>query len=156
LWKSTHGERAGMAENRSMSIRRLTVVLAEPHPRMRASMRTLMDSGAGIRVLAAAGDLALTRQHLAGHRPDVLVLDLRMPDGSSFDAIGAACSSVAIVALSFERAAGFAARALDAGARGYVLTDRADRDLAAAVRAAAAGERFVSEPVASRLAASAL
>jgi DNA-binding NarL/FixJ family response regulator len=137
----------------------LTVILAESHPRMRASMRTLLESAPAVRVLADARDLALTRQHLAGHRPDVLVLDLRMPDGSSFAAIAeirASSPATAVVAASFEEAPGFAARALDAGARAFVLKDRADADLAVAVRAASRGERFVSEPVASRLAISAI
>jgi two-component system response regulator NreC len=140
-----------------MTDRDLTVVLAEAHPQMRAGMRRVIDGEPRMRVLAGAGDLALTRQHLAGHRPDVLVLDLTMPDGSAIDALREICASPSppgVVVASVEDVPGFAARALAAGAYGFVLKDRADIDLPVAVRAAARGQRFVSEPVAARLAAS--
>jgi DNA-binding NarL/FixJ family response regulator len=110
-------------------------------------------------VLAAAGDLVLARQHVIGHRPDVLVLGLEVPAGSSIAALvefGASRPPLEIVVVSVDDTPGFAARALAAGARGFVLKDRADVDLPAAVRAAARGERFVSEPVASRLGCSLL
>jgi two-component system response regulator NreC len=129
----------------------LVVVLAETHTRMRASMRALLEAAPAVRVAADAGDLALMYQHVAGHRPDVVVLDLRMPDGSSLDAIRRLGGAPPVVVSSIEEAPGFARRALAAGARGFVLKDRADVDLAIAIRAAVAGGLFVSEPVAARL-----
>jgi two-component system response regulator NreC len=128
----------------------VVVVLAEAHPRMRASLRALLEAAPAVRVAADAGDLALMRQHVAGHRPDVVVLDLRMPDGSSLDAVGRLGGTPVVIA-SIEEEPGFARGALAAGARGFVLKDRADLDLPIAVRAVAGGGLFVSEPVASQL-----
>lgn len=123
------------------------VVLAENHRQMRDSLRAVLEQTPGVRVAAQAGDLALTCQHLAGHRPDVLVLDLNLPDGSSLQALGeiaAQAPDTRVVIVSSEDAPGFRRLALERGASGYVLKDRADTDLPAAVLAAAAGQRFVS------------
>jgi DNA-binding NarL/FixJ family response regulator len=105
-------------------------------------------------VAAVSDDLALTRQHVAGHLPDVLVLDGRMPDGSSFDAVAALREQVPgtrVVLIAMEDTPAVAERALRTGASGYVVKERAAEDLPDAVRAAAEGREFVSEPVARRL-----
>src|SRR6185437_6278585 len=89
-----------------------------------------------------------------GHRPDVLVLDLQMPDGSSIQAIGdlrRRSPDTHVVVVSMEDTPGFAQRVLAAGASGYVLKELAAEDLPAAVHAAAAGVEYISEPVAVRL-----
>ena len=134
---------------------RISVVVGDDHPAMRSSLRKLLESIPGFEVVGEAGDLTLTRRHVEGHRPDVLVLDLRMPDGSSIEAINALrklLPALHVVVVSVDDSPGFAQRALAAGASGYVLKDRADEDLPRAVRAAARGEELVSEPVAGRLA----
>jgi two-component system response regulator NreC len=118
-------------------------------------MRSLLEAAPAVTVVADAESLALMRQHVAGHRPDVLVLGLHMPDGSSLEAVrelGAAAGSPPVIIASVEEEPGFARTALAAGARGFVLKDRADVDLPIAVRVAVEGGLFVSEPVASRLA----
>lgn len=134
----------------------VTVVVADDHALMRRNLRQLLEGEEGIEVTAEADHLALAEQHVHGHRPNVLVLDLTMPSGSSLDTIAALrdrAPHTKIVAVSVEDAPGFAQRALAAGASGYVLKDLAVEDLAAAVRAAARGEEYLSEPIASRLAA---
>ncbi len=134
---------------------RISVVLGDDHPAMRSSLRTLLEGLPGLDVVAEAGDLALTCNHVEGHRPDVLVLDLRMPDGSSIATINLLrkrLPALHVVVVSVDDAPGLAQRALAAGASGYVLKDRADEDLPRAVRSAAHGEEFVSDPVAGRLA----
>ncbi|HXD55325.1 MAG TPA: response regulator transcription factor [Solirubrobacteraceae bacterium] len=133
----------------------VTVVVGDDHPAMRSSLRSLLADVSGFAVVAEAGDLALTRRHVEGHRPDVLVLDLRMPDGSSMETISDLRKQVPclhVVVVSVDDTPGFAQQAMTAGASGYVLKDRADEDLPRAVAAAACGEEFVSEPVAKRLA----
>ena len=72
----------------------------------------------------------------------MLVLDLRMPNGSSIETIRRLREQVPgteIVVLTMEESAAFAQQALDAGAVGFVLKDRADEELPEAVRRAAAG-----------------
>ena len=134
---------------------RVSVVVGDDHPVMRSSLRKLLESLPGFAVVGEAGDLTLTRRHVEGHRPDVLVLDLRMRDGSSVEAINdlrKLLPALHVVVVSVDDTPGFAQQALAAGASGYVLKDRADEDLPRAVQAAARGEEFVSEPVAGRLA----
>ena len=135
----------------------ITVVIADDHAGMRGSLRTLLDDTAGVQVVAEAADLALATRHVHAHRPGVLVLDLRMPDGSSLETLGELRGLVPgthVIVVSVDDTPGYAQHALAAGASGYVLKDLADVDLPEAVRAAAAGEEFVSEPVAARLARS--
>ena len=93
-------------------------------------------------------------RHVKRHRPHVLLLDLRMPDGSSIDAIRRLRDEVPetqIVVATTEESPLFARHALDAGAIGYVLKDNADTELQVAVRCAARGEEYVSPRVAARL-----
>jgi len=87
-------------------------------------------------------------------QPDVLVLDLSMPDGSSLSAIGKLREQVAntqIVVLTTDENPVFAQRALGAGAIGYILKELADSELPRAVRAAARGEAYVSSRLGRRL-----
>ena len=63
------------------------VVLADDHALMRRSLRLLLDSEEGVQVIAEAEDMAAAVRHVHGHKPQVLVLDLRMPGGSSIETI---------------------------------------------------------------------
>jgi DNA-binding NarL/FixJ family response regulator len=86
--------------------------------------------------------------------PRVLVLDLRTRGGSSIDAVRrlqAQVPGTGIVALTMERSPALAQHALAAGAIGFVLKERADTELPAAVRRAALGEEYVSSHVAGGL-----
>ena len=133
----------------------IVVVLAEEHASMRRSLRQLLEGTAGMHVAAEAGDLALAAQHVAGHRPDVFVVALHMPDGSSLQAVEelrVQMPQTAVVVMSVEDAPGFAQRALAAGANGYVLKEHADTELPDAVRAVSRGEQYVSPAVGRRLA----
>ncbi len=134
----------------------ISVVLADDHALMRRSLRLVLDGDATIDVVAEADDLAAVERHVHGHQPRVLVLDLGMPDGSGLPAIGnlrRAAPDTQIVVVTMEDNPGFAQRALAAGATGFVLKDHAEEELAAAVRAAAQGDTYVTPRVAARLAA---
>ena len=103
-----------------------------------------------------AGDVRLALGELAQRagRPDVLVLDLTMPGGSSIEAIGRLreeAPETQIVVITMDDSPVFAQRAIAAGALGYVSKELADIELPGAVRAAAAGEQFVSPRLAARL-----
>lgn len=140
----------GEAATRS-SIR---IILADDHALMRRSLRLLLDSEDDLEVIAEADDLALVVPHVTGHRPNVLVLDLSMPGGSSIDAIARLREGVPetqIVVLTMDENPVFAQQALGAGALGFVMKDLADDELPAAVRAAASGDEYVSPRVMARL-----
>lgn len=62
-------------------------MLADDQPLPRRSLRLLLDTEEGLEVIAEASDLTTVMRHIHTHVPDVLVLDLSMPKGSSIDAI---------------------------------------------------------------------
>jgi two-component system, NarL family, response regulator NreC len=90
---------------------------------------------------------------VAAHRPDVLVLDLNMPGPPSLAAIPELAQQTAIVVLTMQNDPAFARRALQDGARGYVLKEAADAELVGAVRAAAEGRTYLNPELGARLAA---
>jgi len=132
----------------------IRVVLADDHALMRHSLRLLLDGEEGVSVIAEADDMAGVARHVRGCEPHVLVLDLNMPGGSSIEAISRLrerAPGTKIVVMTMEDDPVFAQRAFAAGALGFVAKEVADEELAAAVRAAARGEEFVSPRIAARL-----
>lgn len=132
----------------------IRVVLADDHALVRRSLRLLLDGEDGLDVVAEAVDISSVTRHVHGHSPNVLVLDLKMPGGSSIEAIPRLREQVPqteIVVVTMERSPAFAHRATDAGAIGFVLKDQADAELPIAVRCAARGEEYVSSYVAVAL-----
>lgn len=133
-----------------------TVVLADDHALVRRSLRLLLDGEEDLDVLGEAENLTSAVRHVHGHGPDVLVLDLQMPGGSSIETIRRLrqhAPDTEIVVLTTERSPAFAQRAMSTGAVGFVLKDRAEVELPEAVRRAAHGEEYVSPQVAAGLAA---
>ncbi len=132
----------------------IRVVLGNDHARMRRNLRLLLDGEPGVEVIAEAADLSTVMSRVDGALPDVVVIDLGMYNGSSIEAIRALRQQIPglkIVALTMKVSHMFAQQALDAGAIGFVLTDRADGELPDAVRSAARGEEYVSPYVAQGL-----
>jgi two-component system response regulator DesR len=135
---------------------RVKVGLVDDRAAARRDLRALLDCGDDLQVVVGPVEPAHTGPAGADELPDVLVLELYRPGPESIDAIrllSQTAPSVRIVVLCFELNPEFARRVLDAGVLGYVLTDCAEHELPAAVRAAADGSRFVSARVASGLAA---
>jgi two-component system, NarL family, response regulator NreC len=133
----------------------IRIVLADDHAAMRESLRLLLDGEADIEVIAETDSLRTVVGHLRARRPDVLVLDLGMPDrGLGIEALGRLhreASDTSIVVLTMNDDPAFARRALDNGATGLVLKEMADSDLPAAVRDASRGRRYVSPLLAVKL-----
>jgi two-component system response regulator NreC len=118
----------------------ITVVLADDHTVMRSGLRLLLESEEDLEVRAEAGDIQMTYRQVRGHQPDVLVLDLNMPGGSSIQAIPRLklmSPGTAIVVLTMEPDAHFARNAIEAGAQDYVLKHAAGKELVRAIREAA-------------------
>lgn len=132
----------------------IRVVLGEDHTLLRDALSRSLDAEEGIEVIVAADDLPSALSSVHSERPHVLVLDLGMVDGSSRETIGklrARAPETQVVLLTMEESPVVAQHVLACGALGVVLKDRADEDLAQAVRAAACGEEYVSPRVAERL-----
>lgn len=115
----------------------LRVVVVDDHELMRSSLRRLLEGIPGVVVVAEARDLALAQRHASGHQPDVLLLDAHLPDGFSPDAIAELherAPRMKVIVTSVDSAPALAQRALAAGASAFVLKDRADEQLADALR----------------------
>ena len=100
--------------------------------------------------------LESARRYTRGHRPDVLVLDLNMPGGSSLDGIPeirAESPDTQIVVLTVQNEPAYARHALGAGAIGYVLKESAESELVEAIRRAAAGDPYLNPRLGARVAA---
>jgi two-component system, NarL family, response regulator NreC len=131
------------------------VVLADDHAIMRGGLRRLLEAEAGCEVVAEAGTVDDTVRFVGAHKPDVLVLDLNMPDGTSLPAIPRlreVSPETRIVVLTMQIEPAFAREALRAGAVGYVLKEAADEELVAAINAAVEGRSFLNPEFAARVA----
>jgi len=131
------------------------VVLADDHAIMRAGLRRLLESEAECEVVAEAGTVEDTIRFVGAHKPDVVVLDLNMPDGSSLPAIPRlleASPETRVVVLTMQIEPAFAREALQAGATGYVLKEAADEELIAAIEAAIEGRSYLNPQLAARVA----
>lgn len=129
---------------------KITVLLADDHALVRRGFRRLLEDDPSIVVVGEAsdGDDAI---RLAGDlRPDVVVMDCAMPGTNGLVAtrkILASLPDVAILMLSMHAEDTLVRQALEAGARGYVLKNAIDLDLAGAVKRTAAGERVIDPAV---------
>jgi DNA-binding NarL/FixJ family response regulator len=124
----------------------ITVLLADDHALVRRGFKRLLEDDPEIRVVgeASSGDEAVALA--ATLVPDVIVMDAAMPGTNGLmatKAIVAARPEAVILMLSMHSEDTLVRQALDAGARGYILKNAIDLDLAAAVKRVAAGERVI-------------
>jgi DNA-binding NarL/FixJ family response regulator len=132
----------------------IRILLVDDHPVVRDGLRGMLEAEADLTVVgeAGSGDEAVTAAHT--HRPDVVLMDLRMPglDGAgATDRILAALPQTRVVVLTTYDTDADILRAVEAGASGYLLKDATRADLTSAVRAAARGETVLAPSVAGRL-----
>jgi len=143
-----------MSENRSGE--RITVVLADDHEVVRAGIRMVLEAQEDIEVVAEAGDAEAATRYVLGHKPTVLVLDLSMPGMSGLDAIPKALETspeTDIVVLTMQDEPAFARKALQAGAKGYVMKHSAASELVEAIRTVVGGGTYINPGLGARLAA---
>jgi len=132
----------------------ITVVIIDDHPIVRAGMRAVLEAVDDIEVLAEGGDAADALRLVEEHNPQVLVLDINLPDKSGLDVtqtLRQQDCSTAVLILTAHDDPEMVFSLLEYGATGYVLKDDALETLAAAVRAAAQGESWLSPTVASQV-----
>jgi len=141
----------------SVAAETITIVVADDHHVVRSGLRLLLEVEDDFTVVAEAADAESALRSVLGYKPMVLVLDLNMPgDMSSLEAIPQVSDrspGTSVVVLTMQEDPSFARAALRAGARGYVLKDSANTELAEAVRRAAAGETYLAPRLGAALAA---
>jgi len=131
----------------------IRILLADDHTVMRNGLRLLLERQPNLSVVGEASDGRETVRAAESFSPDVVVMDIAMPNLNGIEAarqITAARPETAIVILSMHSDESYVIRALKAGARAYLLKDSAEGDLIAAIRAISEGKSFFS-PAISRI-----
>lgn len=130
------------------------VLLVDDDALVRAGLRMILESAPDLEVVGEAADGADVPDAVAAHRPDVVLMDIRMPrvDGlAATTALLARPDPPRVVVLTTFDLDDFVFRALEAGAAGFLLKDTPPLELVAAVRVVAAGEAMLSPTVTRRL-----
>jgi DNA-binding NarL/FixJ family response regulator len=131
----------------------LRLIVADDHPVVREGLRAMLDAEPDLSVVAEAASGEEAVALAARLRPDLVLMDLRMPGTDGVAATGritAAGHARVLVVTTYDTDADIL-RAVEAGATGYLLKDTPRQELAAAVRAAARGETVLAPPVARAL-----
>jgi DNA-binding NarL/FixJ family response regulator len=132
----------------------IRLMIVDDHPVVRDGLTGMFANEDGIEVVAEAANGADAVRRARALRPDVILMDLRMPelDGvSAIAALGQEGVGSRVLVLTTYDSDGEVLPAIEAGATGYLLKDAPRAELLRAVRAAAAGQSVLSPAVASRL-----
>jgi DNA-binding NarL/FixJ family response regulator len=135
-------------------MRIIRILLADDHTIVRKGLRLLLESQPGFEVVADAADGRDAVSLAARYSPDVVVMDVAMPNLNGIEAarqITARLPQTAVVFLSMHSDEGYVLKALKSGARGYLLKDSAEQDLVNAVIAVRDGKAFFSPAISKML-----
>jgi two-component system response regulator NreC len=126
------------------------VLLADDHRLMRSGLRLVIEQHPEFSVVGEADDGRQAAAMAESLKPDVIVMDIGMPNLNGIEAarqIAGEHPEIAIVMLSMHADEGYVLRALKAGARAYLLKDSAEEDLTRAIEAVRDGKSFFSPAV---------
>lgn len=131
----------------------IRVLLVDDHPVVRSGLSGLLGGEPDIEVVGEADDGREGVELAASLRPDLVLMDLRMPgmDGAEATAAITAAGTARVLVLTTYDTDADILRAVEAGATGYLLKDTPREQLVAAVRAAARGETVLAAPLAAKL-----
>jgi DNA-binding NarL/FixJ family response regulator len=133
----------------------IRLALAEDHTIVRWALREALSKADDIEVVGEAGTAAETLTMIQNVKPDVLLLDITLPDRSGFDVLGELRNletSPLVVVLTWHTEPSYAARAISAGAHGYVNKSVEPQQLLESIRAVSRGEQIVPPGVEQLLA----
>lgn len=134
----------------------ITVVLADDHELVRDGIRMVLEAEPDIEVVAQAGDAESAARYVLGHKPTILVLDLSMPGPPSLELMPAMIESspeTSVIVVTMQNEPAFARKALQAGAKGFVIKQSAAGELVTAVRSVVDGQTYINPNLGARLAA---
>jgi DNA-binding NarL/FixJ family response regulator len=128
----------------------IRILLADDHTVVRDGLRALLEKQADMAVVAEAGDGRDSVRLAEQHAPDVVIMDIAMPNMNGIEAtrrIVAACPKTSVVILSMHQDESYVLRSLKAGAKGYLLKDSLRSDVIDAIRSVAQGRSFLTRKV---------
>jgi two-component system response regulator NreC len=134
----------------------IRVVLVDDHAILRSGLRRVLDAEPDIEVVGEAESADRAVFEAISNKPDVIVMDLVMPGKSGIEGMPAvfqALPDVKVLVLSMQDDPRYVREAFEVGAAGYVLKEAADTEVVGAIRAVAAGERYVHPALGARLVA---
>jgi DNA-binding NarL/FixJ family response regulator len=129
-------------------------MLVDDHVVVREGLKALIDGQPDMEVIAEASDGHAALQQVQTHQPDVVIMDVSMPELNGEQAteqLRRDEPAVKVLALSIHEDTGYVRRLIEAGAAGYVLKRSAAETLIAAIRAVAAGEMYLDPSLAIKL-----
>lgn len=132
----------------------LTVIIADDHPLFRKGMRALLQSMSDVELLGEAQSGEEAVEMAVALQPDVVLMDLQMPEGSGLMAtreLRKRCPNVRVLVVTLFEDDESIFAALRAGARGYLLKDAEEKEMMRAIRAVGQGEAIFSPAIATRL-----
>ncbi|MEX2179514.1 MAG: response regulator transcription factor [Gemmatimonadaceae bacterium] len=132
----------------------MRVLIADDHAVVREGIRHVLSASGEFDVVAEAGSGGETLRLAELHHPDVVVLDISMPDGNGLeilDALRSAVPSTRVLILSIHDNERYVLESVRAGANGYLSKDSPPAELRDAVRAVHRGDSYFSEAMAQRL-----
>lgn len=128
----------------------IAVFLADDHAVVRDGLRTLLEIEENFTVVGVASNGREAVRQVEKLRPDVVIMDLSMPELNGIDAtrkIVGGCPETRVIILSMHATREHIHRALQAGAKGYLLKECAGAEVVKAVRSVHSGNRYLSQPV---------
>ncbi|HEX3331886.1 MAG TPA: response regulator transcription factor [Gaiellales bacterium] len=133
---------------------RMRILLVDDHRVVRAGLRMVLEAEADLEVVDEAGDVRDAVFKTRRHTPDLIVLDVMLPDGDGDEAIGkllVEAPDAKVLILSMEDTGHHVRRAFANGANGYVLKDAAEEELVSAIREVAAGGRYLHPALGAKM-----
>jgi len=130
------------------------VLIVDDHAVVRSGLKLVLESEEGIEPVGEAGSARDAIFEARSTKPDVILLDVVMPDQSGIEVIPTLLKEnpeAKVLVLSMQDDPQYVREAFAAGASGYVLKEAADREVVAAVREVAAGGRYVHPELGARL-----
>jgi two-component system response regulator NreC len=134
----------------------IRVVIVDDHAVLRSGLRRELEAEQDIEVVGEAENAERAIFEALANKPDVILMDIVMPGKSGIDGMPAvlqAAPEAKVLILSMQDDAHYVREAFEAGATGYVLKEAADTEVVGAVRAVAAGERYVHPTLGARMVA---
>ncbi len=140
----------GKNNEADLSTKPIRVLIVDNHGLVRAGFRALLQSLPEIEVIAEAGDGREALRLVALHQPDIVLMDIAMPEMNGLEAttqITKEFPAVRVIILSMHAIEEYVNQALRAGAVGYLLKDGGTSELELAIRAIAQGETYLSPAI---------